>query len=361
MINLKTTIDQIRALKRYIFSFNKFESIKDDPSNFNLFDKAVAYIDGLQDQVKDNLEDLLDKTKKEFAETLKKYYTKNEADDLFLTKELGNSYLKFSNPKMNEILEINSGDAPALEFTSKSDHYLKIKDIEIKGNLFKIFKNGVPIFEINNSGFANKKKTLVTSKNASEYISMAGWNYARVSNDNYIDIPYDVHEIYAIGKNSNQNHSVFVYIKNSLSEKQMDTRTDGDLPNPNNGWTPGVSTDYIRYGGHQHHNDAMIFNIIKPSTKYRDTWIEKDVPSTYVLKPGERYAQEKRRTHKRWWNHDYWVERRDWIQHVEPYQDPGKYRIRFWYYAHWRTNKRWWNYDYDDYHITNHEYDLYWR
>lgn len=361
MINfLKTSIEQIRALRRHIFLFNKLESIVNDNNNFNLFDKAKKYLDDLITNTAKELDDQLVKIKEDLNNNLLNYYTEIECDDRYLLKEEAENYLKFTNPSMNNIIEINAGEEPALEFKSRSNPYIRIKDIDISGSPFKIIKNGTPIFELNNLGIKQKKKTIINEENISSFITMTDWKFLTINNAFSFELPSEpFHEFWMPQKNQGNLNAFYIYIKNTLSLENNSQILDEDITK--NGSFPLLGSPFYTIIDHVNQprwatvaiNHEKSWNKVESKRKIVD-------PDTYVLKPGENYGIEKRKKRGSKVFYDYI--RKDWVDYEDIIErHPAKIKFEvYWLYAqrkkhhhHGSVNLQW-KYD-------GGSYDVYWR
>ena len=355
---LKTTLEQIRALRRQIFLFNKLESIVNDRGSFNVFNETAKYLEKLLADTASDFSDQIQKLRDKFNNDILNYYQTSEADERYLLKSEGENYLKFSKPSMNNIIEINSGDSPAIEFKSRSKPYFKIKEIEITGFPFKILKNGVPIFELDNLGIKSNKKTIVTEENMSSFIKITDWKIAQVRDGHLFEIPSDqFNEYWMAPKNNNWTNSFYVYIKNTLSMEMNSTVLDEDVTKEGN--LPMTGSPYYAFWYPQ--NKVQWGSVL---VKYEKAWDEMEwktrtgVPADYVLQPGERYGTEWKRKHK--WKGYHPYERRDWVDYqVLKAHHPGKitFDIRELYSQrrkHRHSRNEQWDY-------AGGYYDVYWR
>ena len=369
MINfLKTSIEQIHALHRYVFLFNKLESIVNDNNNFNLFDNAKKYLNDLIVNMAKELDDKLNKTKEDLNNNLLSYYTEIEFDDRYLLKEEAKNYLKFTNSSMNNIIEINSGDEPALEFKSRSNPYIRVKDIDIVGFPFKILKNGIPIFELDNLGIKQKKKTIVTEENISSFITMTDWKSLTINNNFSFELSADeFHEFWMPQKNQGNLNAFYIYIKNTLSLENNSQILDEDIPKE--GDFPLLGSPFYTMVDHVNQprwatvaiNHEKGWNNINFKRKIVD-------PNTYVLKPGEKYGEETVRVPeghlfgKPIYMHNETRIRKDWVDYqdsIEHHSGKIKFKV-YWLYAqrrkhhhHGRVNLQW--------KEDGGSYDVFWR
>lgn len=359
---LKTTLEQIKALRRQIFLFNKLESIVNNNSSFNTFDQAKKYLEKLLGDTSSDLSNQIQKTHDKFDTDISNYYKTTQADERYLLKSEGENYLKFSKPSMNNIIEINSGDSPAIEFKSRSNPYFRIKEIEIVGFPFKILKNGASIFELNNLGLKPKRKTIITEENMSSFVKMTDWKMAQIQGDYKFELPLDdFHEYWMAPKNDNWMNSFFVYIKNTLSTEMNSFVLDEDIPKE---WRyPLIGSPYSSLV--KHVNQMRWSTVV---TNYEKAWDEMEwkrktgVPADYVLKPGEKYGVERIGSglFGNWYHRN--EIRRDWVDYqVLKAHHPGKIKFEIYrMYAqrrkhdhHGGTNNLWLS--------SGGYYDVYWR